>query len=48
VSGTAPAFTLPLGTGQALSVSFTNALNQTPNVNVYFAALTGGPPPVGS
>ena len=38
--------TLPIGTGQALTVSFTNALNQAPNVNVYFVALTGGPPPV--
>lgn len=40
------ALTLPIGTGQALTVSFTNAANQTPNVNVYFVALTGGPPPL--
>ena len=42
------AVTLPIGSGQAITVSFTNAANQTPNLNVYFVALTGGPPPLGS
>jgi hypothetical protein len=40
------AINLPIGTGQTISISFTNAVNQTPNVNVYFMALTGGLPPV--
>ncbi len=40
--------TMPIGTGQTITVSFTNAANQTPNINVYFVALTGGPPPVAS
>lgn len=39
---------LPIGVGQTVTLSFTNAVNQTPNVNVYFMAITGGPPPVGS
>jgi hypothetical protein len=40
------AVTLPIGTGQTITLSFTNAANQAPNVNVYFTALTGGAPPV--
>jgi hypothetical protein len=40
------AFTLPIGTGQTITLSFTNLVNQTPNVNVYFTALTGGAPPI--
>jgi hypothetical protein len=40
--------TLPIGSGQTITLSFTNAANQTPNVNVYFIALTGGAPPVAS
>jgi hypothetical protein len=42
------AVTLPIGSGQTITLSFTNAANQTPNINVYFVALTGGAPPVGS
>jgi hypothetical protein len=42
------AITLPIGTGQTITLSFTNAANQTPNVNVYFTALTGGAPPTAS
>jgi hypothetical protein len=42
------AITLPLGTGQTITLSFTNAANQTPNVNVYFTAITGGAPPTAS
>ena len=42
------AITLPIGTGQTITLSFINAANQTPNVNVYFTALTGGALPVAS
>lgn len=40
------AATLPIGTGQTVTLEFTNAVNQTPNVNVYFTALGGGAPPI--
>ena len=40
--------TLPIGTRQTLTVTFTNAANQTPNVNVYFVSLSGGAPPTAS
>lgn len=42
------AVTLPIGTGQTITLTFTNAVNQAPNVNVYFMALTGGAPPSAS
>lgn len=36
---------VPVGTGQSITLTFTNAAGQTPSVNVYFTSLTSGPAP---